>query len=109
MKGTLPIFNLSILNRVEKQNDYIEWMFRMEVILRDYKIEISDYDEFHIRDAIRATENILKNQVGDNNTSYHVDSTMVDEYMNNAIKNNPSQRDYYETISYYVKRRFKSD
>ena len=30
---------------------------------------------------------------------------MIDDYMKNAIKNDPSKKDYYETISCYVKRR----
>ena len=30
---------------------------------------------------------------------------MIDEYMTNAIEKEPSKRDYYETISYYVKKR----
>lgn len=94
---------------MEKRNDYIEWMFRLEVILREYKVEISDYDEFHINDAITTTENILKQYQGKTSSSYHIDDDMVDDYMRNAIKNNPSKKDYYETISYYVKKRFSYD
>jgi hypothetical protein len=94
---------------VEVKNDYIEWMFRLEGLLREYKVEISDYDEFHINDAIITTENILKQYQSTTSSSYHIDDDMVDEYMKNAIKNNPSKKDYYETISYYVKKRFSCD
>jgi hypothetical protein len=88
---------------VEKRSNYIEWLFNLENVLRDFNIEYSDYDEFHVTDAIKETERIIK--------EYHVTKQnnlteeMIDSYVKNAIKNEPSKKDYYETISYYVKRR----
>jgi len=84
---------------VEKRNDYIEWMFRLEDVLREHKVEISEYDEFYINDAIQTIENILK-QYNNTTSSYYLDDSTIDDYMNNAIKREPSKKDYYETISF---------
>ena len=88
---------------MEKRSNYIDWIFKLENFLKDLKIEYSDYDEFHVNDAIETTEYILDSQ--------HVQSyellteKMIDEYTSNAIKNEPDKKEYYETISYYVKKR----
>jgi hypothetical protein len=88
---------------VEKRSDYIDWIFSLEDKLKELKIELSDYDEFHIHDAIKATEKILEEN---KNNKYHfVDEKIINDYMTMAITNNPSKKEYYETISYYVKRR----
>jgi len=92
---------------VEKRNDYIEWMFRLEPILRQYNIEISDYDEFHINDAIKTTERIVEEYHV--SSSYNLDDEMIDTYMKNAIEKDPTKQDYYETVSFYVKKRFSKD
>jgi hypothetical protein len=88
---------------VDERSNYIEWLFNLEEILRDFKIEYSDYDEFHVNEAIQETERIIKEyRMSKNN---NLTEQMIDDYMNSAIKNEPSKKDYYETISYYVKRR----
>lgn len=88
---------------MERKSDYIDWIFSLEDKLKELKIELSDYDEFHIHDAIETTERILEQN---ENSEYHfVDEKMINEYMKSAISNNPSKKEYYETISYYVKRR----
>jgi len=71
--------------------------------LREFDIECSDYDEFELNDAIKETERIIKDHhiTNENNLT----EEMIDDYMKNAIKNEPSKKDYYETISCYVKRR----
>lgn len=88
---------------MERRSNYIDWLFNLEEILRDLNIEYSDYDEFHVNEAIKETERIIEEQEmsGENNLT----EEMIDDYMKNAIKNEPSKKDYYETISYYVKRR----
>lgn len=88
---------------MEKRSNYIDWLFNLEEVLRDFNIEYSDYDEFHVNEAIKETERMIKEQ---HITSENVfTESMIDDYMKNAIKNEPSKKDYYETISYYVKKR----
>jgi hypothetical protein len=88
---------------VEERSKYIDWLFDLEDVLRDFNIEYSDYDEFHLNDAIKETERIIEehNMTKENNLT----EDMIDDYMNSAIKNEPSKKDYYETISTYVKKR----
>lgn len=88
---------------MEERSNYIDWLFNLEEILRDFNIEYSDYDEFHVNDAIMETERIIEEQhiTGDNSLT----ESMIDDYMNNAIKKEPSKKDYYKTISSYVKKR----
>jgi len=88
---------------VERKSDYINWVFSLEDTLKELKIELSDYDEFHIHEAIEETERLIKQQMITNQNIFT--EKMIDEYMTNAIKKEPSKRDYYETISYYVKKR----
>jgi hypothetical protein len=88
---------------VEKRSNYIDWIFKLELFIKEFKIEYSDYDEFHVNDAIEATEYILdSHQI---NSYDLLTEKMVDEYTLNAIKNEPDKKEYYETISYYVKKR----
>jgi len=88
---------------VEERSNYIEWLFNLEEILRDFNIEYSDYDEFHVNDAIMETERIIEEQnITEDNS---LTESMIDDYMKNAIKKEPSKKDYYETISNYVKKR----
>ena len=88
---------------MEKRSNYIDWLFDLEEVLRDFNIEYSDYDEFHVNEAIKETERMIKEQ---HITSENIfTESMIDDYMKNAIKNEPSKKDYYETISYYVKKR----
>lgn len=88
---------------MDERSNYIDWLFNLEEILRDFNIECSDYDEFHVNDAIKETERIIGEYsiTSDNNLT----ESMIDDYMNNAIKNDPNKKDYYETISTYVKKR----
>lgn len=88
---------------MDERSNYIDWLFNLEEILRDFNIECSDYDEFHVNDAIKETERIIGEYAitSDNNLT----ESMIDDYMNNAIKNDPNKKDYYETISTYVKKR----
>lgn len=88
---------------MEERNNYIDWLFNLEEILRDFNIEYSDYDEFHVNEAIKETERIIKEHSITKKNNLTED--MIDDYMKNAIKNEPSKKDYYETISYYVKKR----
>lgn len=88
---------------MEERSNYIDWLFNLEEILRDFNIEYSDYDEFHVNDAIKETERIIKEHCISKKN--HLTEDMIDDYMKNAIKNEPSKKDYYETISCYVKRR----
>ncbi len=88
---------------MERKSDYINWVFSLEDTLKELKIELSDYDEFHIREAIEETEKLIEQQMITNQNIFT--EKMIDEYMTNAIKKEPSKRDYYETISYYVKKR----
>lgn len=88
---------------VEERSNYIDWLFNLEDVLRDFNIEYSDYDEFHLNEAIKETERIIKeHSITINN---HLTERMIDDYMTNAIKKEPSKKDYYETISSYVKKR----
>jgi hypothetical protein len=88
---------------VERKSNYIEWLFNLEHILNEYNIEFSDYDEFHVSDAIEVTENIIRQyKITRNN---NLTEELIDEYLNSAIKQNPEKKDYYETISGYVKKR----
>ena len=88
---------------MEERSNYIDWLFNLDSVLRDFNIECSDYDEFHVNDAIKETERIIGEYAitSDNNLT----ESMIDDYMNNAIKNDPNKKDYYETISTYVKKR----
>ena len=88
---------------MEERSNYIDWLFNLEEILRDFNIEYSDYDEFHLNDAIAETERIIEehHMTKENNLT----EDMIDDYMNSAIKKEPSKKDYYETISNYVKKR----
>lgn len=88
---------------MEERSNYIDWLFNLDSILREFDIECSDYDEFELNNAIKETERIIKEHhiTKENNLT----EEMIDDYMNNAIKNEPSKKDYYETISCYVKRR----
>lgn len=88
---------------MERKSDYINWVFSLEDTLKELKIELSDYDEFHIREAIEETEKLIEQQMITNQNIFT--EKMIDDYMTNAIKKEPSKRDYYETISYYVKKR----
>jgi hypothetical protein len=88
---------------VEERSNYIEWLFNLEDTLRDFNIEYSEYDEFHVNDAIMETERIIKEQ---KITKFNMlTETMIDDYMRSAIEKEPSKKDYYETISSYVKKR----
>jgi len=88
---------------VVERSNYIDWLFNLENILSKFDIEFSDYDEFHISDSIEETERIIEDQnLTDDNS---LTESMIDEYMINAIKKEPSKKDYYETISTYVKKR----
>lgn len=88
---------------MEERSEYIDWLFNLESVLKQFHIEYSDYDEFHVNEAIKETERIIEEQemTDENNLT----EDMIDDYMKNAIKNEPSKKDYYETISYYVKKR----
>lgn len=92
---------------MEERSEYIDWLFNLESVLKEFDIEYSDYDEFHVNEAIKETERIIEEQemTSENNLT----EDMIDDYMNNAIKNEPSKKDYYETISYYVKKRLLHD
>jgi len=87
----------------ERRSNYIDWLFDLEEVLRKFNIELSDYDEFHVSDAIEETEKIIQefNITKENNLT----ESMIDDYMKSAIKNQPKRKEYYETISSYVKRR----
>lgn len=88
---------------MDGKNNYIDWVFNLEEILKNFNIEFSDYDEFYVNDAIKETERIIDEYYisSDNNLT----ESMIDDYMNNAIKNEPNKKDYYKTISTYVKKR----
>ena len=88
---------------MEERSEYIDWLFNLESVLKEFDIEYSDYDEFHVNEAIKETERIIEEQemTDENNLT----EDMIDDYMKNSIKNEPSKKDYYETISYYVKKR----
>jgi hypothetical protein len=88
---------------VDERSNYIDWLFNLEEILRDFNIEYSDYDEFHVKYAIEETERLIEQQMITNKNIFT--ETMIDDYMKSAIKKEPSKKDYYETISYYVKKR----
>lgn len=88
---------------MESGSNYIEWLFNLEEILRDFNIEYSDYDEFHVNDAIIETERIIREQKILGNVL--LTESMIDDYMNNAIRKEPSKKEYYQTISTYVKKR----
>lgn len=85
------------------KSNYIEWILQLEHLLNEIQIEFSDYDEFYIKEAIKTTEKIINiHSAKDLN---HLTEDMIDAYSNSAIKNNPSQQEYYETVAYYVKKR----
>ncbi len=89
---------------MDERSNYIDWLFNLEEILKDFNIEYSEYDEFHVNEAIMETERIIEEQhITDDNL---LTEDMIDDYMKNAIKNEPSKKEYYETISSYVKKRF---
>lgn len=88
---------------MEERSNYIDWMIELEKTLQKFGIEFSDYDEFFVNDAITETERLIEEQkITDENI---FTECMIDEYMLNAIKKEPSKKEYYETVSYYVKRR----
>lgn len=88
---------------MEEESNYINWVFNLEGILKKFNIDISDYDEFHVGVAIKETEKIIAElHISKSN---HLTEDMIDDYMKNAIKNNPLKKEYYETISSYVKKR----
>lgn len=88
---------------MDERSNYIDWLFNLEEVLKNFNIEYSDYDEFHVNDAIKETERIIREYeiTSDNNLT----EDMIDAYMKNAIKNEPERKEYYETISSYVKKR----
>lgn len=88
---------------MEERSNYIDWVLNLDAILKKFNIECSDYDEFHIVEAIEETERIIQQYEITNEHIFTED--MIDDYMRSAIKNDPSKRDYYETISFYVKKR----
>lgn len=88
---------------MEKESNYIGWLLKLEGMLQEMNIEFSDYDEFYIQEAIQTTEKILKEQ--GSISPLNLNEQMINEYVDNAIKINPVKRDYYETVSYYVKKR----
>lgn len=90
-----------------ERSKYIDWLFNLDSILREFNIECSDYDEFHVYDAIKETERIIKEHHITNQNIFTED--MIDDYMKSAIRKEPSKKDYYETISYYVKKRLLHD
>jgi hypothetical protein len=88
---------------VDERSNYIDWLFNLEEVLKNFNIEYSEYDEFHVNEAIMETERIIEEQhIDDNNL---LTESMIDDYMKNAIKKEPSKKEYYETISSYVKKR----
>ena len=89
---------------MEERSNYIDWLFNLESVLRDFNIEYSDYDEFEVNDVIKETERIIEEH--DITEPGGLTEKMIDEYMFNAINKNPTKKEYYETISSYVKRRF---
>lgn len=90
-----------------ERSEYIDWLFNLESVLKKFNIEYSDYDEFHVNDAIKETERIIEEHHITKKNNLTED--MIDDYVKNAIKNEPSKKDYYETISYYVKKRLLHD
>lgn len=88
---------------MKKERDYIEWLLSLQTLLTSSSIEYSDYDEFYIQEAIQTTETLLE----EHNISKpsNITEKMIDEYTNNAISNNPARKQYYETVSFYVKKR----
>lgn len=89
---------------MDEKSNYIDWLFNLEDTLRNFNIEFSDYDEFEVNDAIKETERIIEEQ--ELTEPSGLTETMIDEYMFNAIDKNPTRKEYYETISSYVKKRF---
>lgn len=85
------------------RSNYIEWVLRLENLLNEFQIELSDYDEFYIKEAIKTTEKIIEMYSAKH--SNHLTEEMIDDYASNAIRNNPDQQEYYETVAYYVKKR----
>jgi len=85
------------------ESKYINWLFNLENVLNKFNIECSDYDEFHIKEAISETERMIsKYNLTDNNS---LSESMIDEYVVNSILKEPNKKEYYETISIYVKKR----
>lgn len=88
---------------MDERSNYIDWLFNLEEVLKNFNIEYSEYDEFHVNDAIIETERIIEQQhMTENNL---LTESMIDDYVKNAIKKEPSKKEYYETISSYVKKR----
>lgn len=87
---------------MESATNYIDWLLSLETTLYNAGIDLSNYDEFHINEAIRTIEEIL---VAQSASTISLDEAMINAYMENAIRLNPAKKEYYETISYYVKRR----
>lgn len=87
-----------------KKNNYIEWIFNLESFLNKNGIDYSDYDEFYIKDVIIETEKIIKEH--SINDLKNITESIINDYTKNAIEKNPTRKEYYETISFYVKKRF---
>lgn len=85
------------------KNDYIGWLDEMESFLKRNEIDFSEYDEFHINDVICVIEGIVREH---DISSLNLTDSMVNTYTNRAIAINPERKDYYKTISCYVKKRF---
>lgn len=90
-------------NEVDERSNYIDWIFNLENELRRFGIEFSEYDEFYVNDAIQETERIIREY--EVTHSGMLTESMIDEYMYSAIKREPSRKEYFETVSSYVKKR----
>lgn len=88
---------------MEERSNYIDWLFNLENVLQHFGIEFSEYDEFYVNDAIQETERIISECEVTNRGL--LTESMIDEYMNNAIQREPTRKEYFETISSYVKKR----
>lgn len=86
-------------------SNYIEWILHLEVYLQSCSIEYSDYDEFYIQSAVAIAEQIVLEQQLDISQLTNLSSEMIDSYTNNAIKLDPIKKEYYETVSFYLKKR----
>lgn len=84
-------------------SNYVTWLFDLETFLGGFNIAYSEYDEFHLCEARVITEHIIKQyNLG---LLEHLTEAMIDEYTKNAINKDSKRRDYYETISAYMKKR----
>jgi len=92
---------------MKKDRNYIEWLLSLQSLLTSSSIEYSDYDEFYIREAIITTEQLLKKH--NIKKTSNITEKMIDEYVSHAISNNPARKQYFETVSFYVKKRLIYD